>query len=91
MVWVRANHFRLRICPIPLFRALAPPSLAGGLITRPVLALALVAGPSYGLGLYLGSRLFGRTSDRGYRWACYGLIAMASIVSLPALDSVFGR
>jgi uncharacterized membrane protein YfcA len=65
--------------------------LAGGLITRPVLALALVTGPFYGSGLYLGSHLFGRTSERGYRWACYGLIAVASIVSLPALDSILGR
>ncbi|WP_027054739.1 hypothetical protein [Mesorhizobium erdmanii] len=65
--------------------------LAGGLITLPVLALALVTGPFYGLGLYIGSHLFGRTSERGYRWACYGLIAMASIVSLPALDTMLGR
>lgn len=62
--------------------------LAGGLITQPVLALALATGPLYGFGLYLGSRFFGRTSERGYRWACYGLIAMASIVSLPVLDPI---
>ncbi|WP_027059772.1 sulfite exporter TauE/SafE family protein [Mesorhizobium loti] len=65
--------------------------LAGGLITRPVLVLALVTGPFYGFGLYLGSLVFGQTSERGYRWACYGLIAMASIVSLPVLDPILGR
>lgn len=62
--------------------------LGSGLITRPVIVLALVTGPLYGLGLYLGSRLFGRTSERGFRWTCYTLIAMASIVSLPVLDPI---
>jgi uncharacterized membrane protein YfcA len=62
--------------------------LAGGLFTQGVLALALATGPAYGIGLYLGSRLFGRTNEAVFRWTCYGLIAVAAILSLPALDSM---
>lgn len=58
----------------------------GGLITQAVLLLALVTGPLYGLGLYLGSRLFGRAKERTFRWVCYGLIASAAIIGLPFFD-----
>lgn len=62
--------------------------VAGGLLTPAILALALVIGPLYGLGLLLGARLFGLASERAFRRACYGLIALAAIVSAPALDGV---
>jgi uncharacterized protein len=62
--------------------------LVGGLITQPVIALSLSAGPLYGLGLYLGSRLFGRATETSFRRVSYGLIAAAAIVSLPVLDGV---
>jgi uncharacterized membrane protein YfcA len=62
--------------------------LVGGLITRPVIALSLTTGPLYGLGLYLGSRLFGRATETSFRWISYGLIAAAAIVSLPVLDAI---
>ena len=62
--------------------------LVGGLFTQPVLALALATGPAYGIGLYLGSRLFVRPNEAVFRWACYVLIAVAAVISLPALDSV---
>jgi hypothetical protein len=57
--------------------------LAGGLLTTPVLGLAVVAGPSYGLGLYLGTRLFRLAREPTFRWICYGLIAAAALLSLP--------
>ncbi|MGJ3262642.1 MAG: sulfite exporter TauE/SafE family protein [Salinarimonas sp.] len=62
--------------------------LVGGLLTPPILALALVIGPFYGLGLFLGSRAFGLAGEVVFRRICYGLIALAAIVSLPALDGV---
>lgn len=65
--------------------------LAGGLLTARVLALSCVAGPAYGLGLYLGSRLFGMASEATFRRACYALIAAAAVISMPALDPWLGR
>lgn len=62
--------------------------LAGGLITRAVLVLALATGPAYALGLFLGSGLFGRASEVAFRRACLGLIALAVVLGLPALDGV---
>ena len=62
--------------------------LAGGLFTQAVIALAFFAAPSYGIGLYLGSRLFGLASEATFRRACYALIFAAVIVGLPLFDSV---
>jgi hypothetical protein len=62
--------------------------LAGGLITGSVLMLALLVGPAYGLGIYLGSRLFGLASETTFRGICYGLIGIAAVFSLPIFDSV---
>ena len=61
----------------------------GGLLSMEVLAYAVVAAPLYGLGLWLGSRMFGLTSEAVFRRACYGLIAVSALVSLPALDGVW--
>jgi uncharacterized protein len=61
---------------------------AEGLLTISVLGLALVTGPIYGLGLFCGSRLFGRASDQAFRWICYALIAAAAVLGLPALDGL---
>ena len=60
--------------------------VATGLFTQPVFALALTTAPVYGLGLYLGSRLFGIASEATFRRTCYGLIAVAAIIGLPTLD-----
>ena len=60
-------------------------SLAG-LIAIPAMALALVVGPAFGLGLMTGSRLFGHADDRTFRHICYGLIGAAAIIGLPLLD-----
>ena len=62
--------------------------LVGGLITQPVLVLSLTTGPLYGLGLYLGTRLFGRAKGGTFRYVCYGLIAAAAVVGLPSLDGI---
>ena len=60
--------------------------LAAGLLTVDVLRLALVAGPAYGVGLVAGARLFGRASEALFRRVCYGLIAAAGVLGVPALD-----
>jgi uncharacterized membrane protein YfcA len=61
---------------------------AGGLLTSPVVRLALVTGPIYGLGLYAGSRMFGLASEITFRRICFALIVAAITLSLPVLDAV---
>ena len=65
--------------------------VAGGLITLAVLTLALLIGPAYGVGLYLGSRLFGVASETTFRRLCYALIGIAAAVSLPLFDGILHR
>ena len=60
--------------------------LAGGLLTKSVIGLALVIGPIYGLGLYAGSRMFGLAREITFRRICFALIAAAIVLSLPVFD-----
>lgn len=60
--------------------------MVGGLFVARLLPLALMVGPAYGLGLYLGSRLFGLADDRYFRKICYLMIVLAAIIGLPILD-----
>jgi uncharacterized protein len=62
--------------------------LAAGLLTESIFVLAVVTGPSYGLGLLVGSRLFGFASETTFRRTCYALIAMAIVLGLPLMDGV---
>ncbi|CDN52957.1 Protein containing DUF81 [Neorhizobium galegae bv. officinalis bv. officinalis str. HAMBI 1141] len=62
--------------------------IIGHLLTLDVLALALIAGPGYGLGVTAGSKLFGFASEGTFRRICFLLIAMAAIVSLPLFDAL---
>ena len=62
--------------------------LAGGILNASVLGLALLMGPAYGLGLFIGARLFGIADQAFFRRICYVLIAVAIAISLPALDGV---
>jgi hypothetical protein len=48
--------------------------------------LAALALPLYGAGLWLGSRFFARASEGSFRSVSYGLIVVAALYSLPALD-----
>ena len=61
--------------------------LVGGLLTAEVFSLSLLAGPAYGAGLWLGSRLFGNASDAQFRNASLVLIAIAVILGLPLWES----
>lgn len=57
--------------------------LLGGLLDREVLRLALLVGPAYGAGLWVGSRLFGLASERLFRATCFLLIALAAMLGAP--------
>ena len=59
-----------------------------GLITSDAIRFSLVIGPVYAVGVWFGAALFGRASERLFRAICYGLIAAAVIIGLPALDGV---
>jgi uncharacterized membrane protein YfcA len=61
----------------------------GKLWTPTVLGLAVITGPLFGLGLWLGSKLFGQASDDAFRRICYALIAVSALVSLPLFDGMF--
>jgi uncharacterized membrane protein YfcA len=60
----------------------------GGLITVQILILALTTAPLYGLGVWLGSRMFGLVSERTFRGICYAMIAAAALTSMPILDNL---
>ena len=59
-----------------------------GLITADAIRFSCLVGPIYGLGVWLGAKLFGTASETLFRLICYALIATAVIVGLPALDGV---
>ncbi|SDT29318.1 sulfite exporter TauE/SafE family protein [Bradyrhizobium canariense] len=59
-----------------------------GLITSDAVRFSCLVGPVYAVGVWCGSRLFGRASDELFRSICYALIAAAVIAGLPALDGV---
>jgi uncharacterized membrane protein YuzA (DUF378 family) len=65
--------------------------VAAGILTWDVVRLALLVGPVYGVGLFIGARLFGVASETLFRRICYALIALAAIISLPVLDQLLGR
>jgi len=60
--------------------------LIGGMLTSAVIGLAVLTGPAFGIGLWLGSHMFGFASEETFRRICYALIALAALVSLPLFD-----
>lgn len=61
--------------------------LTGGLVTSHVLWLALLSGPAYGLGLWLGTRMFGLASPKTFQQVCFAMIALSVLLSLPIWGS----
>ena len=59
-----------------------------GLVTADAIRFSLLVGPIYGAGVWFGASLFGRASEKLFRSICYGLIAAAVVIGLPALDSL---
>lgn len=62
--------------------------LVAGLFTSSALALAILLGPSFGVGLVVGSKLFGKVAEPTFRRLCYLLIAAAAIIGMPAMDHI---
>lgn len=62
--------------------------LIAGLLTWRSVQLSILIGPTFALGLYIGSHLFSRANEATFRRICYSLIAAAAIIGLPALDGV---
>ena len=58
----------------------------GGIFTGEVMTLSVALLPFYGLGIFVGSRLFGRASEGTYRCIAYVTILVSAVVSMP----VFG-
>jgi uncharacterized membrane protein YfcA len=63
--------------------------LVGGLFTSQVIQLIIAVAPAYGLALYAGSHLFGRTAGAGYRPLAYAAIVLTAITSLPLFDGLW--
>ncbi|UGV28768.1 sulfite exporter TauE/SafE family protein [Rhodopseudomonas boonkerdii] len=61
----------------------------GGLWSTAILGLAVITGPLFGLGLWIGSKLFGKASDELFRRICYALIAVSAVIGLPLFDGLF--
>jgi uncharacterized protein len=60
----------------------------GGLITWQILTLALIIAPIYGIGTWIGSRMFGLAAEKTFRRICLAMIALSTLVSMPILDGL---
>ena len=78
--------FALYLTAGAIFAAIA--YAVAGLLDAALLGPFLVAAPAYGGGIWGGARIFGLASERTFRLACYGMIALASLLSLPVWDGV---
>ena len=65
------------------------PVTSSRLLSYAILGLAVAIGPAYGIGLWLGSHMFGLASEATFRRICYALIAIAALVSLPVFDGLW--
>ncbi len=61
---------------------------AGGLFVQAVFALTVVILPSYAIGLFAGSKLFGFAKESTFRVICYGLIGASAFLGMPVLDGI---
>jgi uncharacterized membrane protein YfcA len=61
---------------------------AQGLFTAQTIALSLMFGVPYLVGVGVGSRFFHGTSDRLYRNVAYAICTLAALLSLPVLDGL---
>ncbi len=60
--------------------------IIGGLFTSEVMWLSFATLPTFSLGMWLGSRMFGLAKEQTFRNICYALIAIASLIGLPVFD-----
>jgi uncharacterized membrane protein YfcA len=62
---------------------------AHGLLTAPIVALALLIGPLHIASMWAGGRVFRFASERTYRRIAYAIIAAAALASMPLFDGLF--
>ena len=62
--------------------------LFGGLFSFEIVALAVILGPVFAIGLWIGSHMFGLASETTFRRACYAMIAVSAFISLPLFDRI---
>ena len=83
----RDDPQRVRANIILLFAATTVFSIvtyfAFGLLSPKAIALAAAVGPLYGLGLFVGARLFRFASEKVFRRISYSLIGLSVLTSLP--------
>ena len=61
---------------------------AADLFTWDGILKGALASPIYLIGLLIGSRLFGHTSERFYQKAALAIIFLAALISMPLLDGI---
>jgi hypothetical protein len=84
-ITIRANLMMLfMICDVLLVAIFG----YGNLFEARPLALSLLLGVPFFVGMGIGARFFHGTSDRLYRNIAYVIISLAALVSLPILDSI---
>jgi uncharacterized membrane protein YfcA len=84
-ITIRANLMMLfMICDVLLVAIFG----CGNLFEARPLALSLLLGVPFFVGMGIGARFFHGTSDRLYRNIAYVIISLAALVSLPILDSI---
>ena len=59
-----------------------------GLFTLEALVYAALAAPLYAVGLALGTRVFGRSSDKAYRLVAFILITASAISGMPPVSAL---
>ena len=62
--------------------------LLKGLVTPRVVWLAAAAAPGYAAGMLVGSRMFGLARPETFRLVSIGLVALATVLGMPALDGL---
>jgi hypothetical protein len=59
-----------------------------GLFTLEALVYAALAAPLYAAGLTLGTRVFGKSSDKAYRRVAFALITLSAISGMPPVSAL---
>jgi uncharacterized membrane protein YfcA len=61
---------------------------ASGLLPFALVGLVALTGPAYGMGIWIGSRMFRLANERTFRRLCYALIALAALIGMPLFDGI---
>lgn len=62
--------------------------MISGLFTSELMRLSFATLPTYSLGMWLGSRMFGLAREQTFRNICYMLIGVAALIGLPVFDGI---